>query len=72
MSAVLEKYELKHPALAIIESDAQNRLYTKNLLELIKESHRSSEDRKYARLLAAPWEHRRLTPDEFGITFVNK
>lgn len=52
MSELLEKYELKHPALAVIESDTQNRLYTKKLLELMKQPHRSAEDRKYARLLA--------------------
>jgi HTH-type transcriptional regulator/antitoxin HigA len=53
MTAVLEKYELKYPALAVIESDAQNRLYTAKLIELTKKSHRSAEERKYARLLAA-------------------
>lgn len=52
MSAILEKYELKYPALAVIESDTQNRLYTKKLLELMKQPQRSAEDRKYARLLA--------------------
>jgi HTH-type transcriptional regulator/antitoxin HigA len=52
MNAILEKYELKHPALAVIESDTQNRLYTKKLLELMKQPQRSAEDRKYVRLLA--------------------
>jgi HTH-type transcriptional regulator / antitoxin HigA len=52
MSAILEKYELKYPALAVIESDTQNRLYTKKLLELMKRPQRSAEDHKYARLLA--------------------
>jgi HTH-type transcriptional regulator/antitoxin HigA len=37
----------------VIESDAQNRLYAAKLIELMKESHRSAEERKYARLLAA-------------------
>lgn len=53
MRAVLEKYELKYPAPTVIESDAQNRLYAAKLIELMKESHRSAEERKYARLLAA-------------------
>lgn len=53
MSRVLEKYELKYPAPAVIESDAQNRLYTDKLIELMKKPHRSAEERKYARLLAA-------------------
>lgn len=53
MSAILEKYELKYPAPTVIESDAQNRLYTDKLIELVKKPHRSAEERKYTRLLAA-------------------
>ena len=38
--------------MAVIESDTQNRLYTKKLLELMRQPQRSAEDRKYGRLLA--------------------
>lgn len=53
MTAMLAKYELKYPALAVIESDAQNRLYADKLILLMKKPRRSAEERKYARLLAA-------------------
>lgn len=53
MTAILEKYELKYAAPAVIESDEQNRLYNETLLELMKKPHRSAEERKYVRLLAA-------------------
>jgi HTH-type transcriptional regulator / antitoxin HigA len=52
MTAAFAKYELQYAAPAVIESDAQNRLYTDRLLELMKKPHRSAEERKYARLLA--------------------
>jgi HTH-type transcriptional regulator / antitoxin HigA len=52
MSATLEKYELKYPAPAIIESDDQNDQYTAKLIELKKRGRLSAEDREYARLLA--------------------
>jgi HTH-type transcriptional regulator / antitoxin HigA len=53
MSATLEKYELKYPAPAIIESEDQNDQYTAKLIELKKRGRLSAEDREYARLLAA-------------------
>lgn len=54
MNVTLEKYELKYPAPAVIESDDQNEQYTEKLIELKKKRGRlSAEDREYARLLAA-------------------
>ncbi|HKV49090.1 MAG TPA: hypothetical protein VJN69_13430 [Candidatus Acidoferrales bacterium] len=53
MSATLEKYELKYPAPAVIESDDQNAQYTEKLIEMKRRGRLSAEDREYARLLAA-------------------
>lgn len=52
MSATLEKYELKYPAPAVIESDDQNEQYLAKLIELKKRGRLSAEDREYTRLLA--------------------
>ena len=52
MTAVLERYELKHPALSVIESDAQNAQYTAKLRELMDQNDLSEDDRKYLQLLA--------------------
>lgn len=53
MTAVLKKYQLDRPALAVIASEAQHRSYTTALLELESQDHLSAEDRKFANLLAA-------------------
>jgi HTH-type transcriptional regulator/antitoxin HigA len=67
MSAVLEKYELKHPALSVVESDKQNEMYMAKLRELMKQDDLSADDRKYVRLLSAlieSYESKRYTiPD---------
>lgn len=53
MSPVLQKYQLKSPALSVITSDAQLDEYTNALIELEEQRHLSAEDQQYARLLAA-------------------
>jgi len=53
MSTVLGKYQLKHAALSVITSDAQLDEYTNALIELEERRDLSSDDRQYARLLAA-------------------
>jgi HTH-type transcriptional regulator / antitoxin HigA len=53
MTAAFAKYELQCPAPTVIESDAQNRLYNDKLIDLMKKPHRTAEERKYSRLLAA-------------------
>lgn len=53
MSALLEKYELKHPALPVVESDKQNEKYLAKLVELMEQENLSLDDQKYARLLSA-------------------
>ena len=53
MSAALVKYELDRPALTVITSETQLDRYTHALIELEERGHLSSEDKEYARLLAA-------------------
>lgn len=52
MTVTLERYQIKRPALTVIQSDAQNDEYIAALLELEKQPHLSADDRKYANLLA--------------------
>jgi HTH-type transcriptional regulator/antitoxin HigA len=53
MRARLEKYQLEYPALSVIKSDAQLDEYMNALIELEERRDLSSDDRQYARLLAA-------------------
>lgn len=53
MSATLERYQLNRPAPITIASDAQHKLYYDVFVELESRDHLSSDDKKYARLLAA-------------------
>lgn len=53
MTALLEKYQLARPALTLIRSEAQHRSYTDALVDLETQEDLSTEDRKYANLLAA-------------------
>jgi HTH-type transcriptional regulator / antitoxin HigA len=49
----LKKYELKQHALPVITSDEQLDEYTNALIELEEQRDLTTEDRKYARMLAA-------------------
>lgn len=53
MTAVLEKYQLRRPALTVIASETQYERYVEALVDLERQAHRSAEDRKYGQLLAA-------------------
>ena len=52
MTAVLERYQLRAAAPAVITSDAQNEEYISTLLQLERQGRLTPEERKYANLLA--------------------
>jgi HTH-type transcriptional regulator / antitoxin HigA len=52
VKATLEKYELKHKALSVINSETQNREYLARLAELTRQAGHTSEELAYMKLLA--------------------
>ena len=53
MTAVLERYQLHLAAPAPVTSEAQNKEYTKTLLELESRDDLDADEKKYADVLAA-------------------
>ena len=70
MRARLEKYQLEYPALSVIKSDAQLDEYMNALIELEERRDLSSDDRQYARLLAALIE--KYESERYPITAVER
>jgi HTH-type transcriptional regulator/antitoxin HigA len=52
VKATLEKYELKHKALSVITSEAQNREYLACLSELTRQTSHTPEELAYMKVLA--------------------